>query len=179
MCLGGLEIAGFLPLFFLSCCCAVSCVGNKAKWSENSRTENDLCKKETPSSALTSWGCSHSLQVWFHINRNTEGELGLGILPTSNHIFLKQTLRSFSDLFILFITLSFSPFSLPGKIFVITAEFMKGFGSIAAIAESTQLKLHSHTSAEQELADERQKKTQHPWLRHSHTVTHTHTHTHS
>lgn len=96
----------------------------------------------------------------------------MGILPTSNHIFLKQTLRSFSDLFILFITLSFSPFSLPGKIFVITAEFTKGFGSTAAKAENIQLKLHSHTSAEQELADERQK-TQHPWLHHSHN-THTH-----
>lgn len=98
----------------------------------------------------------------------------MGILPTSNHIFLKQTLRSFSDLFILFITLSFSPFSLPGKIFVIRAEFMKGFGSIAAIAESTQLKLHSHTSAEQELADERQKKhNTHGCAIH---ITHTHTH---
>lgn len=75
--LEGLEFAGFHSL--RRCCCAVGCVGNKAKWSGNGKPENDLSKRMPPPLWHHTLGGFTTFR--FYVNQNKKGELELGILP--------------------------------------------------------------------------------------------------
>lgn len=67
--LEGLEFAGFHSFFVICYCCAISCVGNKAKWSENSRPEMTCLKKIHALLCSRTLGYCHLSQILFHMNQ--------------------------------------------------------------------------------------------------------------